>query len=469
MRLFVSDIRFDPPDYHDLQVEIVREALGLVARSLGQAQGQISLDEVVVDMPYDLALVASGELSREQVAWTLADRIHQQLTGITLVVPRGASAEEQALEAELEGLNAELAWEIAETTADVAGLVDPTPVSDLAGAGFAVRRGDPIGVGLSLLSVVPYLGDSIAKPLKGGRAAARLARLQGRIRQLLERLHMLKKQRVDDVLSEHLSRVEKLLDTPLSRQFRRSMRGRWRAISGRATRLRERISGLPVEDARWERLDDARKRIDAERMGHSGTVRGSHGARAGTDGASLATRNWNRANDQVRTWAQSGEPVTVGKIKELNRLLGEGLEHNAGLPGAVRAAGEEVSAGGSLLKMYVPGADVDMALGRFERWLAEADAAGMNPVEKAAGAYQRLVSIHPFWDGNGRTSRMIMDWILMRDGLPPAVLHDPNVAVFVGQQIRKDIGSNPQHAVEEVTRGVQRSLDLLEDALDGGT
>jgi len=38
-----------------------------------------------------------------------------------------------------------------------------------------------------------------------------------------------------------------------------------------------------------------------------------------------------------------------------------------------------------------------------------------------------------------------------------------------GQQIRKDIGSNPQHAVEEVTRGVQRSLDLLEDALDGGT
>lgn len=42
----------------------------------------------------------------------------------------------------------------------------------------------------------------------------------------------------------------------------------------------------------------------------------------------------------------------------------------------------------------------------------------------AGAAHSELVSIHPFQDGNGRTSRIVMNAILERDGYPAAVI-DP--------------------------------------------
>lgn len=46
----------------------------------------------------------------------------------------------------------------------------------------------------------------------------------------------------------------------------------------------------------------------------------------------------------------------------------------------------------------------------------------MDPIELAAGFQRQLVSIHPFVDGTGRTSRLLMDRILMEYGLPPPLL-----------------------------------------------
>jgi Fic family protein len=37
-------------------------------------------------------------------------------------------------------------------------------------------------------------------------------------------------------------------------------------------------------------------------------------------------------------------------------------------------------------------------------------------------AHFQLVWIHPFLDGNGRTSRMLMNLILMSNGFPPVVI-----------------------------------------------
>jgi len=42
----------------------------------------------------------------------------------------------------------------------------------------------------------------------------------------------------------------------------------------------------------------------------------------------------------------------------------------------------------------------------------------MHPVLLAAEMHERLVTIHPFIDGNGRTSRLVMNLILMRNGYP---------------------------------------------------
>lgn len=46
----------------------------------------------------------------------------------------------------------------------------------------------------------------------------------------------------------------------------------------------------------------------------------------------------------------------------------------------------------------------------------------LHPVELSAEMHERLVSIHPFIDGNGRTSRLLMNLILLQNGYPIAIL-----------------------------------------------
>ncbi len=48
-----------------------------------------------------------------------------------------------------------------------------------------------------------------------------------------------------------------------------------------------------------------------------------------------------------------------------------------------------------------------------------------NPLDiiiKASIFHHRLVWIHPFFDGNGRTARLLFNLLLMKDGFPPAII-----------------------------------------------
>lgn len=91
------------------------------------------------------------------------------------------SAQIQQKEAELKKLNDDLELELAQAAIDIAGIADPTPITDVIGAGLSLFRGDLIGAGLSLISVIPYAGDAIAKTAKGARLAKKIADLERRI------------------------------------------------------------------------------------------------------------------------------------------------------------------------------------------------------------------------------------------------------------------------------------------------
>ncbi|XP_062604071.1 protein adenylyltransferase FICD-like [Saccostrea cucullata] len=58
----------------------------------------------------------------------------------------------------------------------------------------------------------------------------------------------------------------------------------------------------------------------------------------------------------------------------------------------------------------------------FVEWLNNEDTVKLHPVEYAALAHYKLVIIHPFYDGNGRTSRLLMNLILMQAGFPPVTI-----------------------------------------------
>lgn len=87
----------------------------------------------------------------------------------------------------------ELKWELAASAADVAGMVDPTPASDLIGAGLAIRKGDWLGAGMSVASMVPYVGDALAKPAKAVRATKNINALRETLTKLTAKLADLKK------------------------------------------------------------------------------------------------------------------------------------------------------------------------------------------------------------------------------------------------------------------------------------
>jgi Fic family protein len=54
----------------------------------------------------------------------------------------------------------------------------------------------------------------------------------------------------------------------------------------------------------------------------------------------------------------------------------------------------------------------------FAAWLRTAP----NTPEAAFTAHRRLVDIHPFNDGNGRTARLLMNLMLIRGGYPPVAV-----------------------------------------------
>lgn len=74
--------------------------------------------------------------------------------------------------------------EYATIVADLAGIFDPTPISDSAGLLLSLGQGDFLGAALSLGSFIPYAGDALAKPLKIAKRAPRTAKL---IEQMLKR------------------------------------------------------------------------------------------------------------------------------------------------------------------------------------------------------------------------------------------------------------------------------------------
>jgi len=81
--------------------------------------------------------------------------------------------------------------------------------------------------------------------------------------------------------------------------------------------------------------------------------------------------------------------------------------------------------------------------------------AGVDPVRLAARAQRWFIGIHPFLDGNGRTSRLLMDYILMSLGLPAPILHEMDL----------DMVKTEDDWAIEIAHGHQRALDLEKECI----
>lgn len=127
------------------------------------------------------------------------------MSGIPDITAQLAAATKALAEAD-----SELKWEIAGAAADAAGLVDPTPASDLVGAGLSLRKGDFWGAALSTVSMVPYLGDAVAKPVKAVRATKAIVGLEKKVAALTKTVNDLKKAKKQAEAAEAAAKEAKI-------------------------------------------------------------------------------------------------------------------------------------------------------------------------------------------------------------------------------------------------------------------
>lgn len=83
----------------------------------------------------------------------------------------------------------------------------------------------------------------------------------------------------------------------------------------------------------------------------------------------------------------------------------------------------------------------------------------IHPIELAALLHHKLVYIHPFFDGNGRTARLLMNIVLLKVGYPLAVILKNDRQKYYRVLQSADQG-NMAPLVRFVAQSVERSLDI---------
>lgn len=138
----------------------------------------------------------------------------------------------------------------------------------------------------------------------------------------------------------------------------------------------------------------------------------------------------------IKEWAADKEhPLTETNIKNLNQIIlvrpfwkdaitpdgqttrrqikvGDYKEY----PNSVRLPNGEIYD-------YASPAETPIKMGELMIWYRQQEEEGkLHPVELAALLHYKFVCIHPFDDGNGRISRLLMNYVLLRNGFPPVII-----------------------------------------------
>ena len=126
--------------------------------------------------------------------------------------------------------------------------------------------------------------------------------------------------------------------------------------------------------------------------------------------------NYRDAFDLVTEYLNSGEMVTEGLIREIHKRLVKGVRGDKAAPGEYRKVQNYVanSKTGQIIYTPPPPHDVSKMMAELIAWLRSEH--GINPVLESGIAQFQLVHIHPFIDGNGRSSRLLSTLCLYRKG-----------------------------------------------------
>ncbi len=120
-----------------------------------------------------------------------------------------------------------------------------------------------------------------------------------------------------------------------------------------------------------------------------------------------------QALQQMEQWVEVGRKITEERIRKLHSILYSGRRAR---PTPYRDGQNVIrESGGKIVYMPPEAADVPGLMKELVNWVHKAMEDMPIPVVAGVAHYQ-FETIHPFFDGNGRTGRMLTTWILYQGG-----------------------------------------------------
>ena len=130
----------------------------------------------------------------------------------------------------------------------------------------------------------------------------------------------------------------------------------------------------------------------------------------------LEVVNHHAAISLMEKIVKENQSLTETDIKAIHQMVLKEIDNaNAGVYRSVN-----VIIGGA--RHFPPAHEqVPVKMAQFIEWYQSA-ALELHPIERAARVHADFVKMHPFIDGNGRTSRLLMNLELMKGGFPPVII-----------------------------------------------
>ena len=145
-------------------------------------------------------------------------------------------------------------------------------------------------------------------------------------------------------------------------------------------------------------------------------------------------------------------------VLQLHKIILTGIDDtNAGFYRSVRV---RISASQTVLPnpLKVPELMKD-----FGKWLVQKTD---DALLKALDAHYRLVTIHPFIDGNGRTARLLMNAILLENGYAPMIIRSIDRHRYLNSlktyQTKGDSDAYYKFMLTALNRSLKMAIDLLD-------
>ena len=166
--------------------------------------------------------------------------------------------------------------------------------------------------------------------------------------------------------------------------------------------------------------------------------------------------NHNKAFDYVNKRIEEDKPLDENAIKDIHGILMD----NIMVGGIYRTVDVYISGA-----QHVPPTPNEM-FNQIKAFYADLENKNMEPVELAAWTHAEFVKIHPYVDGNGRTSRLIMNYQLMSGGYLPVSIPKEQRFDYYDCLEEYAVKGNSQPFVEMIAQLEEQRLDWYVKAIE---